>query len=436
MKLDNQKISAIRGMPDLLPENALYLEELENIIQEWLHSYGYCNLRVPILERTQLFARCIGENTDIVEKEMYSFKDTLNNDLLTVRPEITAGIIRASIEHNLLYDRPRRVYSIGPVFRHERPQAGRYRQFHQVDVEALGFKGPDIDAEFIIMLDRLWKKLNLNNIRLEINSLGKPNERIIYREALIQYFENYKNVFNQAEQRRLYSNPLRILDSKNPTLRDIINKAPSLFNFLGKESREHFEGLCHYLDNIGIRYNLNPYLVRGLDYYSMTVFEWITDNLGAQGTICGGGRYNNLIESLGGKLTPAAGFAIGLDRLLNLWRKYRCLEKLKECEIYLMYQGLGTKKMAFLIGEMLRDANFSVIVHSGDSELRKQFKLANISGAWAGVIIGSNEITEQKVSVKLLRENIQNRPQQIQISLDKLIDFLKSESTYNEISSK
>src|SRR5690606_4961400 len=303
-----------------------------------LAAYGYRNMRTPVLEHTRLFTRGIGEVTDIVEKEMYTFVDALNNEQLTMRPEFTAGMVRATIEHNMLYDRPHRVYAMGPVFRHEKPQRGRYRQFHQIDVEALGFAGPDVDAELIVMLGRLWKTLGLSDIRLELNSLGQANERAARRQALIQYLEQHKDVLDEEAQRRMYTNPLRVLDTKNPGMQDMADKAPRLFDFLGEESLAHFQGVCQRLEDAGIEYRLNPRLVRGLDYYNLTVFEWVTDRLGAQGTVCGGGRYDGLIDLLGGKPAPAVGFAIGMERLLDLWSQGGEQSAAPECQVYMIYQ--------------------------------------------------------------------------------------------------
>ena len=312
-----QKVAAIRGMNDVLPGPSARWEQFEEIVRGWLRGYGYRNVRTPVLEHTRLFTRGIGEVTDIVEKEMYTFTDALNGESLTMRPEMTAGIVRASIEHNMLYDRPQRVYSIGPVFRHERPQRGRYRQFHQIDVEALGFAGPDVDAELIVMLARLWKLLGLTDVRLELNSLGQPAERAAHRAALIAHLEKHSDILDEDGKRRLYTNPLRVLDTKNPAMQEMADSAPRLFDFLGEESRAHFDGVCQRLTDAGIEYRLNPRLVRGLDYYNLTVFEWVTDRLGSQGTVCGGGRYDGLIELLGGKAAPAVGFAIGMERLLD-----------------------------------------------------------------------------------------------------------------------
>src|SRR5690625_4593373 len=287
-----KKVNAVTGMKDILPSEGVLWEHIEETIRKWLASYGYRQMRTPVLEHTRLFARGIGEVTDIVEKEMYTFTDALNNEQLTMRPEFTAGIVRASIEHNLLHQRPQRVWSMGPVLRHERPQRGRYRQFHQVDVEALGFSGPDVDAEMIVMLDRLWQRLGLTDVRLEINSLGQSHERAAHREALIAYLEQHQDILDDDAKRRMYTNPLRVLDTKNPDLQEMADAAPRLFEFLGEESLAHYEGVCQRLDAMDIEYTLNPRMVRGLDYYNLTVFEWITDRLGAQGTVCGGGRYD------------------------------------------------------------------------------------------------------------------------------------------------
>ncbi|WP_321286097.1 histidine--tRNA ligase [Alcaligenes phenolicus] len=398
-----QKLRALTGMKDTLPGESAQWEALEALVREWLASYGYRNMRTPVLEHTQLFARGIGEVTDIVEKEMYSFTDSLNGDKLTMRPEFTAGMVRATIEHNLLYDRPHRVYAMGPVFRHERPQRGRYRQFHQIDVEALGLPGPDVDAELIVMLARLWKKLGLTDIRLELNSLGQAEERAAHRAALIEHLEAYKDVLDEEAQRRMYTNPLRVLDTKNPAMQEMANAAPRLFDFLGEESRAHFQGVCDRLDDAGIAYTLNPRLVRGLDYYNLTVFEWVTDRLGAQGTVCGGGRYDGLIELMGGKPSPAVGFAIGVERLLDLCSQDGEQPAIPECQVYMVHQGEAAQRKASLLAEQLRDAGLQVIVHAGSSGFKSQFKRADASGAQAAVILGDDELQKEQASVKWLR---------------------------------
>ncbi|MCU6617372.1 histidine--tRNA ligase [Achromobacter mucicolens] len=421
-----QKVAAIRGMNDLLPGASARWEQFEEIVRGWLRGYGYRNVRTPVLEHTRLFARGIGEVTDIVEKEMYTFTDALNGESLTMRPEMTAGIVRASIEHNLLYDRPQRVYSIGPVFRHERPQRGRYRQFHQIDVEALGFAGPDVDAELIVMLGRLWKLLGLKDVRLELNSLGQPAERAAHRAALIQHLEKHRDILDEDGQRRMYSNPLRVLDTKNPAMQEMADSAPRLFDFLGEESRAHFEGVCQRLTDAGIEYRLNPRLVRGLDYYNLTVFEWVTDRLGSQGTVCGGGRYDGLVELLGGKPAPAVGFAIGMERLLDLWEQSVEIAAPAECHVYVVHQGEDAQRLAARVGEDLRDAGLSVIVHAGSAGFKSQFKRADASGARVAVILGADEVASQTASVKFLRAEGQGDSAQQQVPLAKLADALNN----------
>ncbi|APX73662.1 Histidine--tRNA ligase [Achromobacter insolitus] len=421
-----QKVAAIRGMNDLLPGASARWEQFEEIVRGWLRGYGYRNVRTPVLEHTRLFARGIGEVTDIVEKEMYTFTDALNGESLTMRPEMTAGIVRASIEHNLLYDRPQRVYSIGPVFRHERPQRGRYRQFHQIDVEALGFAGPDVDAELIVMLARLWKLLGLTDVRLELNSLGQPSERAAHRAALIEHLEKHRDILDEDGQRRMYSNPLRVLDTKNPAMQEMADSAPRLFDFLGEESRAHFDGVCQRLADAGIEYRLNPRLVRGLDYYNLTVFEWVTDRLGSQGTVCGGGRYDGLIELLGGKPAPAVGFAIGMERLLDLWEQSVQVEQPAECDVYVVHQGEEAQRLAARVGEDLRDAGLSVIVHAGSASFKSQFKRADASGARVAVILGADEVAAQTASVKFLRADAQGEAAQQQVPLAGLADVLNN----------
>lgn len=419
------KLRGLTGMKDTLPDESAQWEQLEQTVRDWLASYGYRNMRTPILEYTQLFTRGIGEVTDIVEKEMYSFTDSLNDDKLTMRPEFTAGIVRATIEHNLLYDRPHRIYSIGPVFRHERPQRGRYRQFHQIDVEALGLPGPDVDAELIIMLARLWKILGLKDVRLELNSLGQSHERAAHREALIAYLEQHKDILDEEAQRRMYSNPLRVLDTKNPAMQDMANQAPKLFDYLGEESLAHYQGVCARLDDAGIAYTLNPRMVRGLDYYNLTVFEWVTDRLGAQGTVCGGGRYDGLIEILGGKSAPAVGFAIGMERLLDLCSQDQEPVVVPECQVYFVHQGDMAQRQAMILAEQLRDCGLRVLVHAGSTGFKSQFKRADASGAVAAVILGENEIQERAASVKWLRADDAAQPQET-IAFDQLATYLQS----------
>lgn len=422
-----EKVRALTGMKDILPHESAVWEELEAIVREWLAMYGYRNMRTPVLEHTRLFARGIGEVTDIVEKEMYSFRDSLNDDYLTMRPEFTAGMVRATIEHNLLYERPQRVYCMGPVFRHERPQRGRYRQFHQIDVEALGFAGPDIDAELIVMLARLWKRLGLTDIRLELNSLGQADERAAHRDALIAHLEKNIDVLDEEARRRMHTNPLRVLDTKNPAMQQMANEAPRLFDFLGEASRAHFEGVCARLRDAGIEYTLNPRLVRGLDYYNLTVFEWVTDRLGAQGTVCGGGRYDGLLELLGGKPAPAVGFAIGMERLLDLWQQAGQSAERPECDVYVVHQGEAEQRRAALLAESLRDAGYRVLVHAGSSSFKSQFKRADASGAAVALIIGPDELAAGNAAVKWLRQQEgDTRPQQETLPFDAIAQTLKT----------
>ncbi len=426
MKQGFRKVVALRGMNDALPEVTHRWEQLEGIVRDWLRSYGYRNMRAPILEETRLFTRGIGEVTDIVEKEMYSFTDALNGEAVTMRPEMTAGLVRAAIEHNMLYDRPHRVYSIGPVFRHEKPQRGRYRQFHQIDVEALGFAGPDVDAELIVMLGRLWKLLGLTDVRLELNSLGQADERAAHRAALIAHLEKHESILDEDGKRRLYSNPLRVLDTKNPAMQEMADSAPKLFDFLGEASRAHFDGVCQRLDDAGISYRLNPRLVLGLDYYNLTVFEWVSDQIGAQGTVCGGGRYDGLIELLGGKSKPAVGFAIGMERLLELWELSSPAEPGSECDVYLVHQGGEVQRQAARVAEMLRDAGISVQVHAGSNDFKAQFKRADASGARVAVILGAEEVAAGTAGIKALRAGMADGAAQQQVPLAQLAEVLKS----------
>ena len=403
------KVHAIRGMNDILPNESYKWEQLESIIKSLLAQYGYQNIRTPILEQTRLFARGIGEVTDIVEKEMYTFtmkKDADKvdpEDMLTMRPEFTAGVVRAAIEHNLLYERPLRAYAMGQVFRHERPQKGRYRQFHQLSVEAMGFDGPDMDVEIILLLARLWRKLKLTNIRLELNCLGQSAERAQHREALIAYLEKHVAILDEDAKRRMYSNPLRVLDTKNPAMQEMANNAPKLFDYLGAESKAHFEAVCERLQQAGIDYVINPRLVRGLDYYNLTVFEWVTGALGAQGTVCGGGRYDGLFELLGGKATPCVGFGLGLERLLELADEQGVFQSPQETEIYFVHQGEKASQVAALLAEKCRDAGWKVMVHAGSSGFKSQFKRADLSGARWAVVIGEEELAQNKVALKPLR---------------------------------
>ena len=397
-------IQAVRGMNDVLPDEAALWLELEDAARRVFALYGYRNLRVPIVEPTPLFVRGIGEHTDVVEKEMYSFDDRLSGESLTLRPEATAGIVRAAIEHNLCYERPQRVWLAGPMFRHERPQKGRYRQFHQFDVEALGFAGPDVDAEQIAMLARLWRELGVaDGIRLSINSIGDAHERRAHRAALIEHFERHADLLDADARRRLHANPLRILDSKTPSMQAMIAEAPRLVDRLGPESRAHFDGLERALRDAGIAFEVNPRLVRGLDYYNRTVFEWVTTRLGAQGTVAGGGRYDGLFEALGGKPTPACGFAIGIERMILLLQDAG-RAKADAPLAYVVHAGDGAEALAVAVAESLRDAGSAAVVNAGGGSFKSQMKRADASGARYALIVGEDEARERRVSIKPLRE--------------------------------
>ncbi len=399
----NPTLQAIRGMNDILPAEAELWELFEEIVYSWLKAYGYRPIRMPIVEPTPLFKRAIGEVTDIVEKEMYSFVDGLNGEALTLRPEGTAGCVRAAIQHNLIHS-PQRLYYLGPMFRHERPQKGRYRQFHQVGVESFGYAGPDIDAEQILMGARLWRDLGLDGIELQINSLGQPEERARHRAELIAHFERHAAILDEDARRRLYANPLRILDSKNPAMQELCAAAPKLIDFLGEESLKHFEGVQHILKDAGLPYVVNPRLVRGLDYYNLTVFEWVTDRLGAQGTVCAGGRYDGLVGQLGGKSTPACGFAMGVERLITLIQEAGGAPEVAAPEVYLVHQGEAATRLAFRVAEHLRDQGMNVVQHCGGGSFKAQMKKADASGAPFAVIIGDDEAQSGEVQLKPLRE--------------------------------
>ncbi|MBK8889611.1 MAG: histidine--tRNA ligase [Dechloromonas sp.] len=400
----SQALQAVRGMNDILPDEAEFWELFEDTVRSWLKSYGYRPIRLPVVEPTPLFKRAIGEVTDIVEKEMYSFVDSLNGEALTLRPEGTAGCVRAVIEHNLIARQPQRLYYIGQMFRHERPQKGRYRQFHQVGVEALGYGGPDIDAEMILMGARLWADLGLDSIELQINSLGQAEERAQHRAALITYFEESAELLDDDSKRRLYTNPLRILDSKNPALQELCAAAPRLIDFLGPESLDHFEGVQRVLRDAGLPFTVNPRLVRGLDYYNLTVFEWVTDRLGAQGTICAGGRFDGLVEQLGGKPAPACGFAMGIERLIALIRDAGGEPGSPAPDVYLVHQGQDASRQAFRVAEGLRDQGIDVLLHCGGGSFKSQMKKADGSGATFAVIIGDDEASTGEAQLKPLRE--------------------------------
>ncbi len=422
-----EKIVGVKGMNDILPADAPLWELFENTVQSVLKSYGFQQIRTPIVEPTALFARGLGAVTDIVEKEMYSFVDSMNGDQLTLRPESTAGVVRSVLEHNLTYDGPKRLWYAGPMFRHEKPQRGRYRQFHQVGAEALGFTGPDIDAELIMLCQRLWDDLGLQNIKLELNSIGNADERNRHRADLVVYFEQHKDLLDADAQRRLHSNPLRILDTKNPTMQKMVNAAPKLLDYLGEESRSHFEGVQKILRHNSIPFTINPRLVRGMDYYNRTVFEWVTDQLGSQGTVCGGGRYDPLIEMFGGKPTPACGFAIGVERLLELMKANGEQYAPNQCDVYVVHQGDSAQLHAFVIAERLRDAGLDVILNcmstSGGSSFKSQMKRADGSGASFAVIVGDDEVAKGAANVKIMRsENTENN--QITVPFEDVVDYL------------
>jgi len=396
-------LQAVRGMNDVLPDEAALWQRFEDTSRNVFERYGYRNLRVPVVEPTPLFVRGIGAHTDVVEHEMYTFEDKLNGESLTLRPEATAGIVRAAIEHSILHERPLRAWTSGPMFRHERPQKGRYRQFHQLDVEALGFPGPDVDAEQIVMLARLWRALRLDGIALAINSIGDADERRAHREALIEHFERHADALDADAKRRLHANPLRLLDSKHPALQDVIIAAPRLVDRLGDASRAHFDGLRSLLDEARIPYTVNPRLVRGLDYYNRTVFEWTTDALGAQGTVAGGGRYDGLFAELGGKPTPACGFAIGVERMILLLTAQRSI-KPSAPDAYIVHAGEPAAAVARRVAETLRDHGAAVVQNAGGGSFKSQMKRADASGARLAVIIGDDEAAAGTVTIKHLRE--------------------------------
>jgi len=396
-------IQAIRGMNDILPEAAHHWEFFEDTARAWLAAYGYKNIRMPIVEQTDLFVRAIGEVTDIVEKEMYTFVDHLNNDSLTLRPEGTASCVRAVLEHNLLYGAPQRLYYEGPMFRHERPQKGRYRQFHQFGVEAMGFAGPDIDAEHIVMCADLWRRLGIAGARLEIGTLGSSESRKLHRAKLIKHFEAHQSSLDDDAKRRLHTNPLRILDSKNLDMQEIILAAPRLLDDLDEESLQHFEGLQNLLRSSGVDFEINPRLVRGLDYYNRSVFEWVTDKLGAQGTVCAGGRYDSLIEQIGGKPAPACGFAMGVERLLALMAESGKAVAQPVPDVYVVHQGDAATSFAWQAAASLRAQSLNVILHCGGGSFKSQMKKADASGARYAAIIGDDEAAAQEISVKSLR---------------------------------
>ncbi len=405
-------------MNDCLPTQSPLWQKVEGVVKSVISAYGYSEVRMPIVEMTHLFSRAIGEVTDVVEKEMYTFEDR-NGDSLTLRPEGTAGCVRSGIENGLLYNQEQRLWYMGPMFRHERPQKGRYRQFHQCGVEVFGLDGPDVDAELIMMTARLWRELGITeHVRLELNSIGSLEARANYRSALIEYLEQYQNVLDEDCKRRMYTNPLRVLDSKNPDVQAILGDAPQLSDYLDAESKQHFAGLCELLDAAGIEYTVNQRLVRGLDYYNRTVFEWITESLGSQGTVCGGGRYDGLVEQLGGKPTPAVGFAMGLERLVLMMETLGNTEVRRSVDVYMVTAGEGTMMAGMKLAEQLREQvpGLRVMTHFGGGNFKKQFKRADKVGAAIALVLGEDEVATQTVVVKDLAGGEQSTVAQAEVA--------------------
>lgn len=413
-------LKSIRGMHDVLPDDSHRWQSFEAVIRNLMSSYGYKEIRMPLVESTDLFCRSIGEVTDIVEKEMYTFEDR-NGDKLTLRPEGTASCVRAGIQHGLLYNQVQRLWYNGPMFRHERPQKGRYRQFHQFGVETYGIATPDIDAELILIGARLWKQLGLKGVRLELNTLGSNQARTTYKQVLVEYLNQHLELLDEDSKRRLQSNPLRILDSKNPAMKEMLDNAPALMDHLDDESRQQFAKLTANLDSAGIEYTINPRLVRGLDYYCKTVFEWITDELGAQGTICAGGRYDGLVEQLGGKATPASGFALGVERILSLLETQQ-EQQAETVDFYLVIAGENCELKGMQIAEQIRDAypDKKMITHCGGGSFKSQLKKADKSGADIALILAEDELENSQLAVKYLRE----KKEQTTVKFDDLIEFI------------
>lgn len=420
-----KNIQAIRGMNDCSPTESPLWQWIEGQIRQILSSYGYSEVRMPIVESTPLFARAIGEVTDVVSKEMYTFWD--NDEQLTLRPEGTAGCVRAAIEHGWIYNNEQRLWYMGPMFRHERPQKGRYRQFHQAGVEVFGIATPEIDAELIILTARLWKALGIDqHVSLQLNSIGSLEARANYRSALVAFLENHQDLMSEEEKERLVKNPLRILDTKNQALQDVLDDAPKLLDYLDDESREHFAQLCGLLDAVGIQYEINPKLVRGLDYYNKTVFEWVTSALGAQGTVCGGGRYDGLVEQLGGHATSGVGFAMGLERLVLLVQEVNKSIPVKNAvDIYVVYQGESTTLAAFQLAEKLRSElpHLGTMLHCSGGNFKKQFKRADKSGATLALVLGESEVQNNQVVVK----HLLGAAEQQTIDVDNLIEHVKAQ---------
>ncbi len=399
----SNKIQAIRGMNDVLPDDSPVWEFFEDTARDVFRQYGYCNIRTPIVERTELFVRGVGEVTDIVEKEMYSFVDAMNGDALSLRPEGTAPTVRAALEHNLLYNGPQRLWYSGPLFRHERPQKGRYRQYHTFGAEVLGLAGPEVDIELLVMARRLWQRLGIDDVELQINTIGSAAERGAFRDRLIAYFGAHQELLDDDAGRRLHTNPLRILDSKNPAMQPLIEAAPRLIDAVGEASRENFEAVQAGLRRAGIAFSINPRLVRGLDYYNATVFEWVSDRLGAQSAICSGGRYDGLFEQLGGKPTPGCGFGIGVERTLLLLEASK-LDHRAALDAYVVHHGDAAAQFAFSAAELLRDRGLAVTLDCSGASFKSQMKKADASGARYAVIVGADEVAAHEVSIKHLRE--------------------------------
>jgi len=406
-----ERIAGVKGMNDLLPPDSARWEWVDERVRCLMQRWGYQGVRTPIVEPTGLFVRCLGEVTDIVEKEMYSFVDRLNGDPLTLRPEGTAGVVRATIEHKLLYDGGKRLYYAGPMFRHERPQKGRYRQFHQVGVEVLGWPGPDVDAEVVLLVRALWQDLGLEvgrDVHLELNSLGQASERAAHRQALVAHFEAHASALDDEALKRLHTNPLRVLDSKHPSVQAVAETAPRLLDFLGPQSRAHFEGVRAVLEASGVPYRINPRLVRGMDYYNLTVFEWVTEHLGAQGTVCGGGRYDGLIEQLGGKPAPAVGWGLGIERLLLLLEALGRIPPAQTPDVYAIVPDTSAVAPAMVTLQALRQAGVRAVMHAatdqGPGSIKTQFRKADASGARYALLFGSDELAAGEVTVKSLRD--------------------------------
>ncbi len=423
----SNKFQSIKGFYDILPEATPLWFKLEDTARRVLAQYGYKNIRMPLVEPTELYVRSVGEHTDIVEKEMYAWEDALNGDKLALRPEGTAGCVRAVVEHNLTYNGPQRLWYSGPMFRHENVQKGRQRQFHQIGVEAFGFDTPEVDAEQIVMLARLWRELGIQDVELQINSIGDAHERAEYRNTLIAYFEQHADLLDDDAKRRLHSNPLRILDTKNPRMQVMCEAAPKLIDCLGDETRAHFDGLCNRLTEAGVAFKINPRLVRGLDYYNRTVFEWVTTKLGAQGTIAGGGRYDTLVERLGGNATPACGFGIGLERVFLLMQEYG-VTATDAPDVYLVNVGELAENAAFAIAERLRNAGVQVVLHTGGGSFKSQMKKADRSQARYALILGDDEVNNQQVTLKPMQAaacaHADNKPEQVSCSIEQAVNIM------------